>query len=384
VFVIFPSDQTFRLRKNPRPAHRSVLAGPPALSIPPEEQALIETAAGLSFQTAAVVTVGRGQLASRLALRGNAVLWCPDAWLADQCANESARSSQDVVLRPRVHCQPDWPPGPFDLAAVPLASGGSEELALETLEAAWLSLRAGGHLIAGIPAASAAWLRKSLAVFSPELTEAVWPGPRKNPISVFTVVSSGRLKRHRNWQCQLAFRDQGRLIRLVTRPGVFAHRQLDNGARQLLNAAEVPPGSSVLDIGCGSGAVALGLAARDPSIRVLAVDSYTRAIQCTELGRELNGLENVRTLLSHTGAFGEPASFDLAVANPPYFSSYQIAELFCTAAAKHLKPHGQLLIVTKTPDWFQQRMPDWFEEVAVRPSGRYFIASGRTPRRAGG
>ncbi len=372
------------MRKNPRPTHRSVLAGPPALAVPPEEQALIETAAGLSFDTAAVGTVGRGQLASRLALRGDALLWCPEAWLAAQCENEAARSSQDVARRPRVHCQPDWPPGPFDLAAVPLASGGVEELALETLEAAWLSLRAGGNLIAGIPAASAAWLRKSLAVFTPELTEITWHGARKNPVSVFTAVSTGTLKRRRNWQCELAFRDQGRLIRLVTRPGVFAHRQLDHGARQLLNATEVPPGSSVLDIGCGSGAVGLGLAARDPSIQVLAVDSHTRAIQCTEFGRELNGLENVRTLLSHDGVFGEPASFDLAVANPPYFSSYQIAELFCTAAAKHLQSHGQLLIVTKTPDWFQQRLPDWFEEVAIKPSGRYFIASGRTPRRGGG
>lgn len=366
------------MRKNPRPIHRSVLAGKPALAVPPEEQALIEAAAGLSFGTACVTTVGRGQLACRLALRGSTVLWCPDAWLESECRREIGDARRDADRLPDILCRPDWPDGPLDLAAVPLQAGGQEELALETLEAAWLSLKPGGHLLASVPSASAAWLRKSLKALSSELVETAWQrGPKAAAIAVFTTASAGgQLKRRRNWQCQLAFRDRGRLIQLVTRPGVFAHRQLDNGARQLLNAAEVMPGSKVLDIGCGSGAVALGIAARDPTVAVLAVDSHTRAIQCTELGRELNGLRNIATRLAHDGDCGAPASFDLAVANPPYFSGYRIAELFCAAAAKHLKPGGQFLLVTKTPAWFEERLPAWFDDVSIAPSGRYFIARG--------
>jgi 16S rRNA (guanine1207-N2)-methyltransferase len=346
--------------------------------------------AGVTFNRAAVATVGRGQLASRLALRGETSLWCADAWLATECKTETRRAGSAAGRFPLVLCQPDWPAGPFDMVAIPLVAGGQEELALETLETAWLSLRPGGQLLAAIPSASASWLRKSLEVFTTELAESknseepARRGAGKKQVVVFQATSTGTLKRHRNWQCQLAFRDQGRLIHLVTRPGVFSHRELDNGARQLLNAAQVAPGWKVLDIGCGSGAVALGIAARDPSVQVLAVDCHTRAIQCTELGRELNGLANVRTLLSHDGNYGEAGSFDLAVANPPYFSGYRIAELFCTAAARQLKPGGQLLLVTKMPDWFSRRLPDWFDDVSLTPAGRYFIAAGRARTHAGG
>ncbi len=43
----------------------------------------------------------------------------------------------------------------------------------------------------------------------------------------------------------------------MTRPGVFSHRELDNGARQLLDSVDVFPSADILDIGCGSGAVAM-------------------------------------------------------------------------------------------------------------------------------
>ena len=101
------------------------------------------------------------------------------------------------------------------------------------------------------------------------------------------------LKRVRNFRCEFAFRDRGRLIHAVSRPGVFSHREVDPGARQLMAAMEIAAGDRVLDMGCGSGTVSLAAAFRAEGVNVLAVDSHARAVECTALGAARNGLGNI-------------------------------------------------------------------------------------------
>ena len=67
------------------------------------------------------------------------------------------------------------------------------------------------------------------------------------------------------------------LIHLRTRPGVISHRKVDPGARRLMAAMEIGPGDRVLDIGCGSGVVALAAAVRAEGASVLAIDSQLPA-----------------------------------------------------------------------------------------------------------
>jgi 16S rRNA (guanine1207-N2)-methyltransferase len=114
---------------------------------------------------------------------------------------------------------------------------------------------------------------------------------------------------------------------------------------------------NVLDIGCGSGAVALGIAARDPSLFVYAIDSNARAVECTERNAAANNLTNISVALDCDGSSVDEGDFDLAVANPPYYSNFRIAELFVQIAAKALCRGGQLLVVTKTPEWYAENLP---------------------------
>ena len=92
---------------------------------------------------------------------------------------------------------------------------------------------------------------------------------------------STRCPRPKNFRCEFAFRDRGRLIHAVSRPGVFSHREIDPGARQLMAAMEIAAGDRVLDIGCGSGTVSFAAAFRAEGVEVLAVDSHARAVECT-------------------------------------------------------------------------------------------------------
>ena len=160
---------------------------------------------------------------------------------------------------------------------------------------------------------------------------------------------------------------------------MFAHRRLDNGARQILDLVEVFPECSVIDIGCGSGPITLALAKRDPSVNLLAIDSYSRAIDCVRRGAELNGLTNVTAELNHDGNLGKrKGQFDMAVANPPYYAEFRIAQHFIETAVRALRVGGRLVLVTQMPKWYRENLGTWLDEVEVFESRRYHIATGIT------
>lgn len=81
---------------------------------------------------------------------------------------------------------------------------------------------------------------------------------------------------------------------LRTDRGVFAHGTVDRGTKLLLLEAPSPSASGdLLDLGCGSGAIALTLARRAPAATVWAVDVNRRARALTAANAERNGITNV-------------------------------------------------------------------------------------------
>lgn len=82
---------------------------------------------------------------------------------------------------------------------------------------------------------------------------------------------------------------------METDTGVFSRGHLDNGTSFLLRSA-VPIASQgdLLDLGAGSGAIALAMARRSPAATVWAVDVNPRARQLCERNASRNGLSNLR------------------------------------------------------------------------------------------
>lgn len=74
----------------------------------------------------------------------------------------------------------------------------------------------------------------------------------------------------------------------------------------------------MLDLGTGSGALALSIAYARPDVAVVAVDASSAALEVAQFNTQNLGLKNVRCLHSDwfTALHGE--RFDLIVANPPY------------------------------------------------------------------
>lgn len=79
------------------------------------------------------------------------------------------------------------------------------------------------------------------------------------------------------------------------------------------------PCARVLDLGTGTGAIALALASERPGWAVVAVDREATAATLARRNRDALGLDNVEVLISDWFA-ALTGQFDLIVGNPPYIA----------------------------------------------------------------
>jgi 16S rRNA (guanine1207-N2)-methyltransferase len=333
----------------------------------PAEQRALEVARTFTGERILCISVGRAQAARELAVeRSQAQVVC---WFLDQ-HQEQLASADEHTANLSFICEPDFPTQEYDLAVLPFSMRGEAEMTRDLLQAAAERLRIGGKLVAAVDNPKDEWLREQLGALFKKVTKHALADT-----VVYVTTKQEPLKKLKDFRAEFVFRDGERLIKAVSRPGVFSHRHIDPGARHLFEAATIQPGMRVLDIGCGAGTVALAVAAREPTAQVHAVDSNARAVECTQVGAKLNELSNVTTELNASGEYAEPGTFDLALANPPYYADFEIGQRFIDAARRSLKPGGQLLLVTKSPRWYEEYLEAEWREVEITPSKRYFVVS---------
>lgn len=109
---------------------------------------------------------------------------------------------------------------------------------------------------------------------------------------------------------------------------------------------ESPP-RRVIDLGTGSGAIALALAKRFPEASVVAVDASEEALALAAENVRRHDLQSrVEVLRSNWfEAIGAGGSFDLIVGNPPYLSAAEAAE-----AAPEVREYEPLAALTSGKD----------------------------------
>jgi 16S rRNA (guanine1207-N2)-methyltransferase len=273
-----------------------------------------------------------------------AVCYQMDLYQADRLRE----SLGEAGLAARVETLPDlWDlPAGFQTAVYMPARGGERELKIDMVEQAFHVLRPGGAFVV--------WSSYETDPFFPTLMKKVFGRPHEHRTDLDTVLWTPRMGDRPRRRHEMTFQARapgGLSCRFTSRPGVFAYGRFDEGARALVETAAVEPGARVLDLGCGCGAAGVfaGLQA-GPEGHVAFVDSNVRAAALAGQNAAASGVPSFQVYATHTVEGPEERSFDVVLANPPYYADHSIARLFVERAGVLLKPGGRLFLVTKQPN----------------------------------
>lgn len=151
-----------------------------------------------------------------------------------------------------------------------------------------------------------------------------------------------------NYRQDLVFREAlcGQSMIFQTSWGLFSPREVDAGSRLLLDRIPSFDRSSILDLGCGYGAIGLTLAKQYPLASVTMVDKDFVAINYCQKNAELNQLSNCDIFLSNGMSQVHREQFDLIVTNLPAKSGKELYYLMFYDAFERLADNGSLYIVT--------------------------------------
>ncbi|RVW02879.1 class I SAM-dependent methyltransferase [Rhodococcus xishaensis] len=140
-------------------------------------------------------------------------------------------------------------------------------------------------------------------------------------------------------------------LHVVAHGAVFAGSKLDIGTRFLLEfLPRMREAETAVDLGCGTGILAVSLAKAQPSASVIASDQSAAAVASAAATARANGVgDRVRTLRDDALDSLPDASVDLIVCNPPFHVGAAVhtgsASKMFAAAGRVLRSGGELWTV---------------------------------------
>jgi 16S rRNA (guanine1207-N2)-methyltransferase len=339
----------------------------------PAEELLIKYAPKLTGDKVFCTTLGRGQLAGLLAtLNSKRIVDCHT--LDSFQAHLMEDYFRDLTPNLTVNCTANVPDVEYQLVCFPVTKNGVAELTRDLLQQAINRLVPGGACWASVDNPEDTWLIDELKKFFPKVSVIPYEQGK-----VYHAIKSDKPVKLRDFTAEFKVRDGENLLDMISVPGVFGHREIDLGARALIEAMEIHPGDSVLDIGCGTGVCGLVAAKRATGIKLVSLDANVRAISCTRQNAVANQLHDVECLLDYDGSKLDAREFDVVLANPPYYSHFKISKIFVDTAHRQLKPNGRLYLVTKLPNWYRAYLPLLFNEISELDLRGYTVMKASSP-----
>ena len=144
-------------------------------------------------------------------------------------------------------------------------------------------------------------------------------------------------------------------IEIETQPGVY---EPSEDSMLMIEALEIHPGEEVLEVGCGTGIIALHCA--KAGARVTASDVSLKAIECTRANAEKNDLDI--TLVESDLLEKMEGEFEVIIFNPPYLpedeindprwtgglSGLEMTLIFLEQCKGRLAPGGRVYVIVST------------------------------------
>ena len=168
---------------------------------------------------------------------------------------------------------------------------------------------------------------------------------------------------------------RGHPFTFQTDSGVFSREGLDRGTELLLEAIEVGPCESMLDLGCGYGPIGIVAARLSEGGHVILTDVNERAVALARANIAANGLRNAEVRIGDVYAPVDDMLFDHILCNPPIRAGRGIVDRIIAEAPSHLLDGGNFWLVARTrqgADTIRLRMRNAFDNADVVKRGSGF------------
>lgn len=177
----------------------------------------------------------------------------------------------------------------------------------------------------------------------------------------------------------ITFEYRGRRLEFLSDLGVFSKDNIDYGSRVLLDTFDQLENVSLLDVGCGYGALSLSLASVGKNVSCTLVDVNDRAIDLAQENAKRFGLLDVQAFNSSCYE-NVVDKYDIIISNPPIRAGKQIVHEILSGAYDHLKENGHLRVVIQKKQGApsaQKKMLEVFGncEIIKKDKGYYILQS---------
>lgn len=164
----------------------------------------------------------------------------------------------------------------------------------------------------------------------------------------------------------------------VTDAGVFSKSAIDYGSRVLLEHFLPLEAKTLLDVGCGYGALGLTLSKRY-NLELTMIDVNVRALELAEKNAQLNAVSTDKILKSNL--YDKITTrFDAIISNPPIRAGKSVVHGILEGAYDQLNENGHLTIVIQKKQGApsaQKKMVEVFGncDVIAKDKGYYILRS---------
>ncbi|MDD5417337.1 MAG: methyltransferase [Candidatus Nanoarchaeia archaeon] len=165
-------------------------------------------------------------------------------------------------------------------------------------------------------------------------------------------------------------------LEFKTVSGVFSLKRIDRGTQVLAKYMLIKKGT-MLDLGCGYGAIGIVYAKSCPECRVYMVDINPRAVAMAKYNAKKNKISNYKVLQSDVFSEIKDIMFDSILLNPPQTAGRDICIRMIKEAYEHMNKNGIFQMVArhnKGGKTLMECVNDTFKNVDVlAKSGGYWV-----------